>query len=127
MKLYQMGKGVVKHYRNNVKGNKNASCKLIQRKLTRNILLGKKASSHKGSSEKVLYKYGCLSILTVGNKIVWLKNGSNPKGWRKDHKRYNELNEILGINDLERKSTNKEIKIHTIFGKFKHLLHIKSK
>lgn len=34
-----LGKGVAKYYRNNVKGNYYADTNLIQKKLTRNIML----------------------------------------------------------------------------------------
>lgn len=100
MKLYRLGKGVYKTYRETVKGNQNIAQRQAQRKLTRNIILAFKVSKSNDENLKHRYFYGNLHILVVGNKIVWIKNvKQNGKWFYKDQKKYDELNVLLGIED----------------------------
>lgn len=102
MKLLQMGKGIFKYYRENVKGNENTPYKIAQRKLTRNAKMAVKV---KISDSKTLYLYGELHILVDGNKITKIINhkGDNANWFWKDLNLYNELNHKLGINEPKQK------------------------
>lgn len=95
LKLLQLGKGVAKYYRQNVKGNKDADCSMIQRKLTRNVLVGKRIKPKEEG--KTLYIYGNLEILVVGNTIVWLKNNSGKTRYRVNEDRKKCVGEMLGL------------------------------
>ena len=96
MKLYMLGKGVAKYYRNHVKGNRFASINLIQKKLTRNILL---ANKYRLANDEFLYLYGNLLIFTKNNTITKLYNikGNGLKCFCVDKSKYNKLNSILNI------------------------------
>jgi hypothetical protein len=100
-KLFQLGKGVVKYYRNKVKGNVDAPINLIQRKLTRNIMLAYRVNEKH-------YIYGNLHIFVDGNTIIGLVNARKRlKGFIKDWNKYEWLNELLGIRELERELNSK--------------------
>ncbi len=108
MKLYKLGKGVAQYYRKYVKGNQNASYGLIQRKLTRNILLAEQMP--KEYIDKTLYRYGNLLLLVVDDEIVWIKNIYNAAPFKKNMLKYKMLNILLGINKLEKKEIMKGVK-----------------
>ncbi len=98
MRLYMLGKGVAKYYRNNVKGNYCADINLIQKKLTRNIMLGKEYTL---SNREKLFIYGNLLIFTNKNKITKLYNikGKGIIKYNVNVEKYNELNKSLKINN----------------------------
>jgi hypothetical protein len=99
IKLLQLGKGVCQYYRKNVKGNQLAPLELIQKKLTRNTYLALKLEY---DSQRTLYLYGNLHIWVKGNTIYKIKNMRGGPNWfYKDEKKYEELNELLGIKELE--------------------------
>jgi hypothetical protein len=60
------------------------------------------------NDDRDLYMYGNLHIWVRGNRIYHIKNVKNVGGWfYKDENKYNELNELLGINMIEsQKQTN---------------------
>jgi len=87
-------------YTNKVKGNKLLTYEMVQRKLTRNYHLAKKVKL--GSQELCLY--GCLTFLVSENCVLWIKNyiGTDTSWFTKDMKKYNKLNEQLGIDNNSR-------------------------
>jgi hypothetical protein len=99
VQLLELSKGAYKYYKNNVKGNENITYDMARRKLTRNVLLAKKVEPELNG--KKLYIYGCLHILVVNNKIVWIKNhpGKSTSRFKKNMELYNRLNQELGIPD----------------------------
>jgi hypothetical protein len=96
MKLYMLGKGVSKYYKTHVKGNQFADQNLIQKKLTRNVMLSKK---YQLANNEKLYIYGNLLIFTKGNTIVRLNNikGNGIIEYDVDKEKYNQLNKELKI------------------------------
>jgi len=82
-------------YTNKVKGNKLLTYEMVQKKLTRNYHLAKKVKL--GSQELCLY--GCLTFLVSEGCVLWIKNypGTDTSWFEKDMKKYNMLNEELGI------------------------------
>jgi hypothetical protein len=98
-KILQISKNVYEYYRTKVRGNQRASSELIQKKLTRNVHLALKVEV---DEKRTLYMYGNLHIWVRGNKIYHIRNVKNNGDWfYKDMKKYEELNELLGINKLE--------------------------
>lgn len=95
MNLLKLKRNVAKYYRTQIKGNENDDLLTIRKKLTRNVLLSRKAEPSRNDNKK-LYFYGNLQILVVNNKVVWLKNGDKKLSWI-DYKRKHELNELLKI------------------------------
>jgi len=91
-----LGKGVARYYRKNVRGNKLASDNLIQKKLTRNILLAKK---YHITDDIDLYLYGNLLIFVGGNIIIYIHNikRKNILPFKIDKDKYNKLNDVLAI------------------------------
>ncbi|NBI30982.1 hypothetical protein [Chengkuizengella marina] len=108
MKLYQLKSGIYEKYCSTVKGNKNTSLDIVQKKLTRNIHLAFKVPKQNENEDKQLYMYGNLRILVVRNTIVWIENKKR-QGTRHwfylDKKKYNQLNKKLGI---KKNSTNRK-------------------
>ncbi len=106
IELYKMNGRVPQIYKTKVKGNENATLPLIRRKLTRNIMLATKVNSSFEGLD--LYSYGNLDILVNPEKhrIVSIKNhkGVLADWFVKDMDKYHELNEKLGIVELENKS-----------------------
>jgi hypothetical protein len=101
MELLKLKRKVEKYYRNNVRGNKNISYDQIRRKMTRNMLLAKKADSTGYSAQ--LYQYGSLWFLVKDGKVVWMRNKCYvPEDWELDKDKYNELNKELGIKEDEK-------------------------
>lgn len=97
MKLYQLGKGVCKYYRERVKGNEGLSQQMIQRKLTRNIALAIKVPVR---DDQCIYLYGNLHIHTKGNVITKIRNYHHPNDWfYLDRQKKCVLNKILGIDN----------------------------
>jgi hypothetical protein len=95
LELYKLPYAVYSQYCKVVKGNTTLSWEMAQKKLTRNIHLAFKTEIGKN---RILYIYGRLHIHTIGNKIIWVQNIKSTKDWfYKDMKKYDELNEILGI------------------------------
>lgn len=96
MKLYMLGKGVSQYYKTHVKGNQFADQNLIQKKLTRNVILSKK---YQLANNEKLYIYGNLLIFTKGNTIVRLNNikGNGIIEYDVDKEKYNQLNKELKI------------------------------
>jgi len=84
-------------YTSKVKGNKLLLYEMVQCKLTRNYHLSKKVKL--GSQELCLY--GCLTFLVSENCVLWLKNyiGTDTSWFTKDMKKYDKLNEQLGIDN----------------------------
>ena len=104
IKLVTLSRGVLRTYRENVKGNEDLSKLDIRKKLTRNVLLAKEDENATGLFENLLgvryYTYGNLHIRTWFNHVLTVENhkgGHHYKGWRKDHKRYDKLNKDLEI------------------------------
>lgn len=97
MELLQLGKGVLPYYRKHVRGNEDIDQNLAQRKLTRNVLLAKKALCDEQG--KVLYLYGNLEILVVNDTIVWIKNhpGRRRRGLDPNLDLYTAFSRLLDI------------------------------
>jgi len=100
MELLNLHDHVYDCYTNKVKGNKLLTYEMVQRKLTRNYHLSKKVKL--GSQELCLY--GCLTFLVSEGCVLWLKNyiGTDTSWFEKDLKKYNKLNEQLGIDNNSR-------------------------
>lgn len=96
LKMLQMGKGVYQEYVNTVKGNENTPYDVAHKKLSRNVILGRKISTN---GETTLYHYGNLDITVVGNTITGIKNnkGNIGRKFKKNIPRYIKLNKQLGI------------------------------
>lgn len=127
MKLLTMTKKVYNYYRENVKGNENSSYSLIQRKLTRNMLLAHKLDSNGHTGE--YFCYGRLHFIVVDSKVVWIKNGlKTPYEWQLDKREYLRLSEELSIDDADTYSekVKKDIKyfVKRKVNKVKHALNI---
>jgi hypothetical protein len=116
IKFYELGKGVIRDYRANTKGNTFTPIAVIQRKLTRNILL---ASNHINLDNcEIVHFYGNLYIYTKGNTIVRIKNFKHENfELRLNWDEYKKLNRMLGI-DLYY-SVIKEMKYNGIINKRK--------
>ena len=73
IKLYDVNENAYKYYIKNVRKNINDDLNLVQKKLTRNIMCGKKVNR---VGKIVTYMYGCLMIKVnrIDHKIVWIKN-----------------------------------------------------
>jgi len=97
MDILNLDDYVYECYTNKVKGNKLLTYEMVQRKLTRNYHLAKKIKL--GVQELCLY--GCLTFLVSENCVLWIKNyiGTDTSWFTKDMKKYNKLNEQLGINN----------------------------
>lgn len=105
MELLDVNKGVYDYYCQNVKDNENTSFKIVQAKLTRNMLMAYRVpqTEEQIAAGKQMYHYGNLRLLVVGNTVIWIKNSrSNCKWFYKDEKRYKLLNDLLGITTYER-------------------------
>ncbi|AKO91978.1 hypothetical protein BEH_07620 [Priestia filamentosa] len=99
MELLRFSKKAFRYYSFEIKGNEGVSYLEARKKMTRNMLLAYKSTAE--GYEGDLYKYGCLWFLVKNNRIVWMRNKSYfPLGWKKDHERYEQLNEELGIKTL---------------------------
>ncbi|ALS22139.1 spore protease YyaC [Paenibacillus naphthalenovorans] len=106
MKIYMLGKGVYKDYREIVKGNKNITVELAQRKLTRNVHLSHRV---KISKDIELCFYGKLHIYIKNDKkIIKIFNAGYTYPWfKRDKEKYNQLNEVLGLMKKKSETTNK--------------------
>ncbi len=102
IKFYQLGKGVYNEYCKNVKGNSFTPQLIVQRKLTRNILLSNFNSSI-GNGQRV-YIYGNLVIYVLGNTIIKIRNYKNTycKWYPIDKIKYKKLNNEFGISFYEK-------------------------
>ena len=100
MDILNLDDRVYETYTNKVKGNKLLTYEMVQKKLTRNYHLSKKVKL--GSQELCLY--GCLTFLVSENCVLWIKNyiGTDTSWFKKDMKKYNKLNEQLGIDNEAR-------------------------
>lgn len=97
MKIYKVSQNAYEYYIHNVKDNENASYDLVCRKLTRNIMLGKKMPD---KENKRLYFYGNLAILIRNGEIVWLNNYKDKyHNFTVDKAKYDKLNRKLGITE----------------------------
>jgi len=97
MELLNLHDHVYDCYTNKTKGNKLLTYEMVQKKLTRNYHLAKKVKL--GSQELCLY--GCLTFLVSEGCVLWLKNyiGTDTSWFTKNMKKYNKLNEQLGIDN----------------------------
>ena len=97
MEILNLHDHVYECYTSKVKGNKLLTYEMVQRKLTRNYHLSQKVKL--GSQELCLY--GCLTFLVGENCVLWIKNyiGTDTSWFEKDMKKYNKLNEQLGIDN----------------------------
>lgn len=99
MRKLQLTNKTYQEYKETVKGNETTSRKQAELKMTRNMQLAHKS---KRAQEGEHYKYGCLHFIVAKGKVVWIQNNNKPeKGWKKDIKRYLELNKELGIESDE--------------------------
>jgi hypothetical protein len=114
VEIVELAPKVFRYYRNKVKNNKKITYDQARLKLTRNIMLAEKIPPRDQSDvEKgnVLYQYGCLEILVKNGMVIHLKNHKGEEftedcetdslkfqnEWVKDERRYQELNNKLGI------------------------------
>jgi hypothetical protein len=101
--LLEFGIGIFNKYRSQVAKNENITYEDAQKKLTRNMILAHQefnpyAEDGDESDQGTLYKYGHLWFIVRNNRVKWLRtNCHHVWGWEKDMKKYNELNQILGI------------------------------
>lgn len=103
IKVYYVPKVIQELYRETVKGNQFTSKLDIRKKLTRNILLSNEVEVD-SLRDKVFgvrkYTYGNLHITTWLNMVLDIENfngGHHYKGWKKDHKKYKKLTQLLEI------------------------------
>lgn len=88
-----------KQYKETVKGNENTSHEQAKLKMWRNMLLASASRRDRASSH---FKYGCLHFIVANGKVVWMQNECKPeRGWRRNNKKYLELNRELGIESDE--------------------------
>jgi hypothetical protein len=108
MILLKLKRGIFSQYRKGVKGNKDTPYHIVRAKLTRNVDLAYRVPQtdiHKRQGIQ-RYDYGNLRIYVKDDTIVEIKNSSRHNGWfYKDKKRYQELNDLLGITDYEKNGT----------------------
>ena len=97
MDILNLHDHVYECYTSKTKGNKFLTYEMVQKKLTRNYHLSKKIKL--GSQELCLY--GCLTFLVSEGCVLWFKNyrGTDTSWFEKDRKKYNKLNEQLGIDN----------------------------
>ena len=100
--MYELPNYAYKKYKQVVKGNENTSHEMARKKLTRNILLGKRVyKDHTYNQE--LYLYGHLKLrvnITIDNRrvITGIWNNCRPdEEWTLHAKKYAKLNKRLGI------------------------------
>jgi hypothetical protein len=89
--LYELSHKAFISYQRETK-NMNCSKQISQRKLTRNIMLSKKAKEESGV---ILYRYGNLNIYVEDNNIVRLEKGTFSNGFKKSKNEYRRLNKLL--------------------------------
>lgn len=84
-------------YRNFVKGNEYIKKEEAEKKLTRNVILGKRIS--KDMDGKVWYAYGQMRMLVKDHEqiICVLNNRGVIKGWEPDYYKKEVLNKFFGI------------------------------
>lgn len=104
IKLLKVNKKLIDKYRDVVKGNKEKPDDQVVKRLTRNVIMANEVN-HSNKFKRWIgvkvYHYGNLHITLIGNRVIEIVNhpgGHHYKGWRKDEKLYNKLNEKLGIN-----------------------------
>jgi hypothetical protein len=103
IKVVQLGRGVHSYYVYKVKGNHFNSPELTALKLTRNILLAKEVNRMDNIRT---YSYGCLYITydILNKTVLSVENVWDEKRFfNKDKEKYDELNVLLGINELEQR------------------------
>jgi hypothetical protein len=94
--LYKVSPEVTEYYRLNVKNNENTPDDLIQRKLTRNILMSKYLDNDEKGNR--VYLYGkLLLIVNRDREVIEISNYTIESGWHKNVAKYNRLNQLLGI------------------------------
>jgi hypothetical protein len=93
MEILTFKKGIYQYYKQHIKGSENISLDLAQRKMTRNMMLAKYVGNG-------MYQYGKLWFIVEDNAVIWMCNYCNiPPNWKKNIKKYQELNLLLGIFD----------------------------
>jgi hypothetical protein len=71
------------------------SVSVVQRKMTRNMLLG---LPYKMSKGKTWYAYGSLRFAVRDDVVEWMENNHSPHPkWKKDMQKYKMLCDKLGI------------------------------
>lgn len=98
MKLLAFKNSAYEQYKQTVSDNENLSHNQACRKMTRNMLLARKAISTGYDSQ--LYMYGSLHFLVKDNKVVWISNKRRvPVGWKLNKKEYLRLTKKLAIDE----------------------------
>jgi len=91
LEILTFRKGVYQSYKKNINGGEETSLDLAQRKMTRNMLLAKRVGEN-------MYQYGKLWFVVEDGTVIWLSNHCpKPNKWKKNVKKYMELNKLLGI------------------------------
>lgn len=92
---YELPDYAFNYYKKHVKGNENITKTEAEKKINRNILLGKTLFNGKRNK---LVLYGSLMIKTKHNKVIYLKNNIRPDdSWEIHKKKFNKLNRQFGI------------------------------
>lgn len=103
MKKLKMDRRIYNEYVTTVQNNEDTSLEQAQLKMTRNAQLAivSPRRNTRGVITSTHYRYGSLQfIVNKKDKIVWMQNYTgHPKGWKRDNKRYLELNKELGIEE----------------------------
>lgn len=98
-KLLKVSRTALNDYRTTVKGNTYIPKLEARKKLTRNVLMVKDDVIEKGNVKT--YRYGNLVIAVEGKKVIAISNYKGKlKHFKKDKKRYYELNRELQIKEL---------------------------
>lgn len=99
MRPLKLSQKVYKQYKSTVRGNEDISFEQAELKFLRNMSLSVLSSRPKGKG--TYCQYGDLHfIVSEKDVVVWMKNRCpSPKGWKRNNKRYLELNKVLGIED----------------------------
>lgn len=97
MILLELNDKALNAYRNNVKGNAELDYDVIQRKMTRNMLL---AETLYKSETKAIYQYGSMRFEVKNGVVKWLTNNHKFSGWKLDKKEYVRLSNELGIENV---------------------------
>ena len=98
IKVYHLKKGVAEYYTSKVKGNYNLPVKIIQAKLSRNILLSSRKPREVDGC--LVYSYGNLDMYVSGDWIVKIENNKGGQGRVHKNSKYKiQLDEVLGITE----------------------------
>lgn len=90
----------LKQYKNLVNGASKLSELDVQKKMTRNMILGYlyKEDSPDSENPRLYYSYGNMRFIVRGERVIWVGNNYKAhKEWKKDKIKKNKLDRVLRI------------------------------